>query len=67
MPPENSRKPFLMFTGAIEKDQWHKIDELENLSNDIFSVHRFIYKQSIFDPRPENYLSLPKKLPPRIV
>ena len=56
-----------MFTGAIEKDQWHKIDELENLSNDLFSVHRFIYKQSIFDPRPENYLSFPKKLPPRIV
>ena len=27
----------------------------------------FCYKQSIFDPRPENCLSFSKKLPPKIV
>ena len=30
-------------------------------------LHLFFYKQSIFDPRPENCLSFSKKLPPKIV
>ena len=30
-------------------------------------LHLFFYKQSIFDPRPENCLSFSKKLPQKIV
>ena len=30
-------------------------------------VHPFFYKQSIFDPRPENCLNFSKKSPPKIV
>ena len=30
-------------------------------------LHLFFYKQSIFDPRPENCLSFSKKLAPKIV
>lgn len=28
LPPENSRKPFLAYSGGIEIEQWHKLDEL---------------------------------------
>ena len=34
---------------------------------EVFLYTFFFYKQSIFDPRPENGLSLSKKLPPKIV
>ena len=30
-------------------------------------VHLFLYKQFIFDPLPENYLSFSKKSPQKIV
>ena len=30
-----------------------------------FALHLFFYKQSIFDPRPENCLIFSKKLPPK--
>ena len=32
-----------------------------------FNNTPFLYKQSIFDPRPENSLSLPKKSPEKFV
>ena len=32
-----------------------------------FYVHLFFYKQSIFDPRPENCLSYSKNLPQKVV
>ena len=32
-----------------------------------FGVRLFFYNQSIFDPRPENYLSFSKKSPTKIV
>ena len=31
-----------------------------------FWIHLFFYKQSIFNPRPENYLSFSKKLPQKL-
>ena len=34
---------------------------------EILTVHLFFYKQSIFDPRPENCLSFSKKSPQKIV
>ena len=33
---------------------------------EIFTVHLFFYKQSIFDPRPENCLSFSKKSPQKL-
>ena len=33
----------------------------------LFSTPVFFYKQFIFDPRPKNCLSFPKKLPQKIV
>ena len=30
-------------------------------------LHLFFYKQSIFDPRPENCLSFSKKLPQKLI
>ena len=41
------------------------MQELYEANNKL--LHLFLYKQSIFDHRPENCLSFSKKLPPNIL
>ena len=40
---------------------------VDHQSHHVPVQYTFFYKQSIFDPRPENCLSFSKKLPPKIV
>ena len=48
------------FLGAVQL-------ELIELMDIFYTKYTFFYKQSVFDPRPENFLSLSKKSPQKIV
>ena len=40
---------------------------MQNIGSVFIDLHGFFYKQSIFDPHPENCLSFSKKPPQKIV
>ena len=44
-----------------------RLGKFKGMLRQIFCTPLFFYKQSIFDPRPENCLSFSKKLPQKIV
>ena len=63
-------KPFLTNKGCLENNDIIVLDGEEMITNDKILAKcftPFLYKLSIFDIRPENYLSFSKKSPPKIV